>query len=251
VGQQFPPLPEDRAVVSILIGHADRVWKAAEANGTRLGTRASILASAASALLGLTLFALGKEWETILSAKTPVLTSFFIATGALAVISLALTLFTINATWWPFRPRRCPCTPRHPFSSGALELPDEIGDEPWKADEAAAVWSVYIATYDAGRELEGRNIDRQKALDWGGWCVFSGFVFILASMILYALIAYNSVAREEADVQKPNHRQHVPPGGERHRHPAYWGEGDSPRGVPDGPHREQRSVQPSRERKPL
>ncbi|HLP85467.1 MAG TPA: hypothetical protein VK157_14055 [Phycisphaerales bacterium] len=187
----YPALPTDKTGVTALIGHADRVWRAAEANGTRLATRSSVLITATSGLLGLKLFALGKEWNTVLASDREALQTLFILAGVLSLICLTVALVLITGTRFSYFRRECKCSDGLPFASGYLELPPEVGDEPWNADTAEAVWSVYVATYDAGRRLEERNIQRKAILDRAGSQLFLGFVFMILSMLFYAAIAYN------------------------------------------------------------
>lgn len=206
-----------------LIGHADRMWKAEEQNAARLAARANLVLSGIAALIGLKVYAIGKEFDTVINAPVgSKLCSFWMC----AILSL---LCIGGALWFVLDIRRGART-KSSTASLKLELDPELvkyamGNEPFP--DAFAAEMVFSTTSEAAADLKDRNASRGKAVSRSQILLFLGAISLFASMVLYARLRSDEIrALNEAKA----HEQSGQPKSSRTPDPSDLPPGSSPRG---------------------
>jgi hypothetical protein len=171
---------------SALLVHADRCWKAQEANAARLATRANLVLTAITAILGLKLFALGREIEVIASRPVGVVTTTFWVAGACGAFCVIWALRTIL----DLRIYSTRTLLNAPSASASLEIPKRLEEKPWKLPEGAAVWYLFKITYNASLELRQRNEQKQRSIRRAQNWLFAGIVLLVVSIVSYIIAVY-------------------------------------------------------------
>lgn len=174
-------IPDDLRGCSILLAHADRMWKAEENNAARLATRANFVLSLISAVIGLKLFALGREaavmwtqadlWPSIL---------FWGLVLASAIALLYSLLLVLNVRWG--KPRA------HQTASKLLGLDRRVTNAPWQLEEVEAGWYIFRTTVLAAEDLCVRNGERKQAIDTAQVAFLVGFLTLLGSVGVHSFV---------------------------------------------------------------
>ena len=175
-------IPDEERGAPVLLAHADRFWKAEEVNATRIATRANLVLSGVTAVLGLKLFAAGKEIETMTSPPLGLRAMVF---WMLAPLCLALLLWCLGIIlevkpWW---------RTRKPSACQWLQIPDELAKTPWRMTRRQADWYIFRLTINAAEELHNRNRIRNIAVNRAQSLFFISAIGLFFSLGLYAWVA--------------------------------------------------------------
>jgi hypothetical protein len=169
-----------------LLAHADRCWKAQEANAARLATRANLVLTAITAILGLKLFALGKEIEVVRQLPVGWISIAFWTSGASGAFCVIWALRTILELRLYSRRAELDA----PSASAALEISKQVEDKPWRLAEGASVWYLFKITYNAALGLRQRNEQKQRSIRLAQNWLFAGILFLVMSIISYIIAVY-------------------------------------------------------------
>ena len=173
-----------------LVAHSDRFWKAEEVNAARLAARSNLVLSAITAVLGLKLFAMGKEMDTVFAAEIGWRSILFwqAAVGSIGCLlwSLCIILGIKKKDG-----REQPDT-----SSGNLGIDELLGT--WKSKtNSQVVEYVMTTTYDAAIDLQARNADRKRSIGRSQIRLFFAIGLLFASMGLYTSLRLDDLRRAE------------------------------------------------------
>jgi hypothetical protein len=171
-------IPSDPRGAAILIAHADRFWKAEEANAARLSTRANFVLSGIYAIIGFKTFAVGRELDRVLAVPTGFwFVLYWIASGTTVVL---LVFALVRALGSGQRKRQIA-----PAASDLLRLRDSVINRPWNIEEVEASWYVFKTTYNAATDLNQRNKRRIIGIDRAQRLLFFGIITLILSIVVY------------------------------------------------------------------
>lgn len=192
-------LDDEPSSAPIWLAHADRCWKAEEANATRLAARANLVLSGVTAIIGLKLFAIGKEVETILAAACSGKATLFWVFGIVSALLLLTALIQVlGIRRWELTFDDPP--DRHnkpPSASTGLGLSQDILKKPFAYSEEDACWECFSVTYDAFTDLQERNAKRKEHVDSAQRKLFWAILTLAITMGLYTWVAHENRAKEE------------------------------------------------------
>lgn len=193
-------LPERVEGAAILLAHADRCWKAAEANSARIAARANLVLSGVTAMLGLKLFLAGKEFDLVTAAPAGTPLYVFVAAWVLSLVFLGVALVKVL-----FGPRKLIGAPREgDTASGGLQLNQGAIDRPWAVPANYATVYVFLLTYRASTDLHERNKKRERSVDSAQKWLILGIAALFLAMFSYTWIAWDhNHAKEHADAAQP------------------------------------------------
>lgn len=184
---------------TLLVQHADRMWKAEEQNASRLSTKANLLLSATAAALGFVALAVrdfperARElgWWYILLVLFPsvVAVGFLVGGGAKLVRSSRLRGPRGSESAATGQTgQRAASTAESESASALLDLPDDAESNIFAYDERDAATFAFFATFQAARELRLRNRGKRDALDSAQKRLIIAAVLLVFALILHSLL---------------------------------------------------------------
>lgn len=168
------------------LAHADRCWKAAEANGARLAARANLILTGVSAVFGIKIYSLGGDLFGQGAAHWAVKGLFWLLSVAALVCLLGAFLKVLGV--WRFGPQSQP--PEFElFSSAehALAVEDAFLVNPGVLREDQALQYLFTKTYNAAVFLQRRNARRKAELDVAQKLLLTGLVILIGATVVYTL----------------------------------------------------------------
>lgn len=160
------------------------MWKAEEANAARLAARSNLVLSGITAIIGLKVFTLGRELDTILAAKTSVTLVLFWQAFGLAVIFLAWALWlTLDAR---FGSRKGSSSASQGFAIDEDILEHVLFCEDVEQKEVAEL--VFSVAHNAASDLQNRNATRGTSIAKAQLLFFVAVGLAVASMVLYTMV---------------------------------------------------------------
>jgi hypothetical protein len=175
--------PVDGTGGAVLLAHADRCWKAEEANAARLATRANLVLSAITAILGLKLFAIGKEIEVVIREPFGAWSLFFWIAGSIGFVAILNALRQILGI--QFKSKKS-------SASASLSLAESVAESPWKVAPGDATWYIFKVTYNASLSLRERNEEKQNSIRRSQVSLGIGVVALAISIVCFTIISLSS-----------------------------------------------------------
>ncbi len=174
--------PTSSETAPALIAHADRLWKAEEANAARLQTRVNIVWTGLTAVMGFGAAILGPRLSGMLNGGVFGWLALACLVGGAACLVKAM-LHVLGTR------RRADAA--SPAASGGLILLNELRRRPWAFARHEVEWYLFRTTYDAAKALQKRNADRQATVDKSQFWFLFGFFGTLASILLVSLSVWS------------------------------------------------------------
>ena len=182
----------DSAGLTAALSHADRCWKAEEANATRLASRANLVISGVSAIIGLKLYAMGREVGVILEAPPGALPTLFWVFGLLSGFFLLTCLvIVLGIRRWELTGGESPNKSDPPTASGRLGLTESELAVILKLDADEVTFVAFQHTIDAYFDLQERNATRKQAVDNAQRRLFWGIICLAFSMATFVWVDYS------------------------------------------------------------
>lgn len=189
----------DDGAAPVWLAHADRCWKAEEANATRLAARANLVLSGVTAIIGLKLFAIGKEIETILDSDSSAkATLFWVFGGISGILLLNALIQVLGIRRWELTFDEPPNGHgQAPSASAGLGIPTDELEKMHELPALAASWRCFFLTYDAFTDLQERNAKRKEHVDSAQRKLFWAILCLALTMGLYTWISHENRLKEK------------------------------------------------------
>ena len=174
------------------LSHADRCWKAEEANATRLASRANLVISGVSAIIGLKLYAMGREVGVILEAPPGPFPTLFWVFGLLSGFFLLTCLvIVLGIRRWELTGGESPNKSDPPTASGRLGFSESELSFVLSLDADEVTFVAFQHTIDAYKDLQERNATRKQAVDNAQRRLFWGIICLAFSMATFVWVDYS------------------------------------------------------------
>lgn len=185
-------IPRDPRGAPFLIEHADRLWRAEEANSARFAARSNLVLSVITAFIGVQLFLFERVVDNVVgstSAWWPLRCGFWSAAAASPIV-LVIALFQVLGPW-----RFGKKSGETSSASSSMALPESITSRPWDIVESEAAWLVFKMTHNSANDLAERNAKRASAISRAQWMLLLSLLLLLVTMGSYALLEWSVPSR--------------------------------------------------------